>query len=87
MSVAKLQSKVTAQGQISIPAEVRRKLGIGAGSILEWEQRGDEMIVRRAGRYTWADIRQALFGDEKPEPLPDVKEAIRQHVRHKHGRR
>ena len=27
------QSKVTAQGQISVPAEIRRKLGIGPGSI------------------------------------------------------
>jgi len=30
-----LHSKVTAQGQISVPAEIRRKLGIGPGSVLE----------------------------------------------------
>jgi AbrB family looped-hinge helix DNA binding protein len=34
MPIAK--SKVTAQGQISVPAEVRKKLGIGPGSTLEW---------------------------------------------------
>jgi len=28
-SMAIAQSKLTAQGQISVPAEVRRKLGIG----------------------------------------------------------
>lgn len=27
------RSKVTAQGQISVPAEVRRKLGVGPGSV------------------------------------------------------
>ena len=42
-------SKVTAQGQISVPAEVRRKLGIGPGSVLEWEEDGEQMIVRRKG--------------------------------------
>lgn len=35
------QSKETAQGQISVPAEVRKKLGIGPGSVLE--------IARKAG--------------------------------------
>ncbi|MGN6730352.1 MAG: AbrB/MazE/SpoVT family DNA-binding domain-containing protein, partial [Candidatus Binatia bacterium] len=36
--MALAQSKVTAQGQISVPAEVRRKLGIGPGSVLEWDE-------------------------------------------------
>jgi len=31
------ESKLTAQGQISVPAEVRRKLGLGPGSVLEWD--------------------------------------------------
>ena len=31
-------SRVTAQGQISVPAAVRRKLGIGPGSVLEWNE-------------------------------------------------
>lgn len=87
MSVANPQSKVTAQGQISIPAEVRRKLGVGPGSILEWEERDGEMVVRRAARYTLADVRAALFAPgEKPKPLYDVKEAIRERMRRKHGR-
>jgi AbrB family looped-hinge helix DNA binding protein len=30
------ESRVTAQGQISIPAEVRRRLGVGPGSVIEW---------------------------------------------------
>ena len=44
------QSKVTAQGQISVPAEVRRKLGIGPGSVLEWDEEGDVVVVRKADR-------------------------------------
>jgi AbrB family looped-hinge helix DNA binding protein len=50
MSLAK--SKLTAQSQISVPAEVRKKLGIGPGSVLEWEEQGDQVVVRRAWRYT-----------------------------------
>jgi antitoxin PrlF len=44
MAIAR--SKVTAQGQISVPAEVRRKLGVGPGSVLEWDEQGAEIVVR-----------------------------------------
>ncbi|HXK28355.1 MAG TPA: AbrB/MazE/SpoVT family DNA-binding domain-containing protein, partial [Candidatus Binatia bacterium] len=39
-------SKLTAQGQISVPAEIRKKLGVGPGSVLEWDEKDDEVIVR-----------------------------------------
>ena len=58
------QSKLTAQGQISVPAEVRRRLGVGPGSILIWEERDGELVVRRAGRYSSEEIHAALFGDK-----------------------
>ena len=35
-------SKLTAQGQISVPAKVRRKLGVGPGSVLEWDEDGEK---------------------------------------------
>jgi len=83
------QSKVTAQGQISVPAAVRRKLGVGPGSVLEWEQEGEKIVVRRAGRYTSEDIHRALFpkGPPKPRTLAELKEGIRQYIRKKHARR
>ncbi len=55
------RSKVTAQGQISVPVVVRRKLGVGPGSILEWDEDGDKIVVRRAGTYTFEDIHRAIF--------------------------
>ena len=59
MSIAK--SKLTAQGQISVPADVRKKLGVGPRSVLERDEQGDQVIVRRAGRYTSEEIHRALF--------------------------
>jgi len=50
------RSKITAQGQISVPAEVRRKLGIGPGSVLEWNEEGEKIVVRRSARYNWEDL-------------------------------
>jgi AbrB family looped-hinge helix DNA binding protein len=81
------QSKVTAQGQISVPSEVRKKLGVGPGSVLEWDEQGDQVVVRRAGRYTSEDVHNALFPDNAAPKRPvDVKNAIRKYIRKRHAR-
>jgi AbrB family looped-hinge helix DNA binding protein len=80
-------SKLTAQGQISVPSEIRRRLGVGPGSILEWEEEGERIVVRRAGRYTSEDVHRALF-DEPPVPhtLEDLKAGVRRYVKGRHAR-
>ncbi|MBI4700896.1 MAG: AbrB/MazE/SpoVT family DNA-binding domain-containing protein [Deltaproteobacteria bacterium] len=81
------QSRLSAQGQISVPAEVRRRLGLGPGSVLEWGVEADQVIIRRAGRYTAEEIHGALFPLEpKARALDELKEGIRRHVRARHAR-
>ena len=87
MAVA--HSKLTAQGQISVPAAIRRKLGIAPGSVLEWDEEDGKIVVRRAGRYTNEDIHRVLFPEGPPEPktLEELKDGIRQYIIEKHGSR
>ena len=87
MAIAR--SKVTAQGQISVPAEVRRKLGIGPGSVLEWDEEEDRIVVRRSGQYSCADVHAALFpdGDPRPAGSADIRQGIRKAMRRRHARR
>jgi len=87
--MALAHSKVTAQGQISVPAGVRRKLGIGPGSILEWDEDGENIVVRRSARFTSEDIHRALFPKQAPKSrtVDDLKEGIRRSVRERHARR
>jgi AbrB family looped-hinge helix DNA binding protein len=82
------QSKLTADGQVSVPQEILEKLGIGPGSVLEWHEEGDQVILRKAGRYTSEDIHRALF-PTPPEPrtIEEMDEGIRRHLRAKHARR
>jgi AbrB family looped-hinge helix DNA binding protein len=80
-------SKLTAQGQISVPAEVRRRLGIGPGSMLEWDAEDERIVVRRAGRYTFEDMHKALFPTPpKKRSLRELKEGIRKYIRDHHAR-
>jgi len=81
------QSKVTAQGQISVPVEIRKKLGLRPGSVLEWDEKGGEVVVRRAGRYTSAQVHEALFGVAQAHKAKvGVKEGIRKYIRRRHAR-
>ena len=78
-------SKITAQGQISVPAKVRRKLGVGPGSVIEWDDDGERVVVRRVGRFTSEDVHRSLFPTPpKPRTLEELKEGVRRHIR---GRR
>jgi antitoxin PrlF len=81
------QSKITAQGQISVPADVRKKLGVGPGSILEWDESNDQIVVRRAGRHNSLDIHKTLFANGKSTTPVSVKDGIRKYMRKKHARR
>jgi AbrB family looped-hinge helix DNA binding protein len=85
--MALAQSKLTAQGQISVPAEVRRRLGIGPGSVLEWDEEGERIIVRRVGRYSSEDVHKAVFSTRPSQRrLRELKEGVRDHIRRRHAR-
>ena len=72
-----------------MPSEIRKKLGVGPGSVLEWDEKYDEVIVRKAGRHSMADVHEALFPDGGPRRKASAiaKEGIRKHIRQKHARR
>jgi AbrB family looped-hinge helix DNA binding protein len=83
------QSKVTAQGQISVPAAIRRRLNIQPGSTLEWEAGPDStVILRRSGRYSNEDLHRALVG-RRPAPkrsIKDMDEGIRDYIKKRYAR-
>ena len=87
--MALAHSKVTSQGQISVPSDIRRKLGIGPGSVLEWDEEGDKIIVRRSVRFSSEDIHRALFPGKAPtsRTLDEMKEGIRRRARERYARR
>ena len=86
--MALAQSKLTAQGQISVPAKVRQRLGIGPGSVLEWDDEGGRVVVRKAGRYSSEEVHQALFPrDPKPRTLADLKKGIHKYIKGRYAGR
>jgi len=83
------ESRLTAQGQISVPAEVRRRLGLGPGSVLEWDDDGERIVVRRAGKYSSTAVHEEIFpyGAPARKTAEELKAGIRVHVKRRHARR
>lgn len=80
--MALAHSKLTAQGQISVPAKVRQKLGLGPGSVLEWDDDGEKVVLRRIGRYTSEDVHRRVFPTPpKPRTLAELKEGVRRYIK------
>jgi antitoxin PrlF len=82
------RSKLTSQGQISVPAEIRRKLGLVPGSVLEWDEAGEHVVVRRAGKHSSEDVHRAIFpkGAPKARSIEEIKAGVRRDVLKRHAR-
>ena len=90
MFIMKLaQSRLTSQGQVSVPAEVRRRLGLSPGSVLEWEADGEQIVVRRSQKHSSVDVHATLFpeGAASAHSLEELKDGIRRDIASRHARR
>lgn len=88
----KLQTKLTSQGQVSVPAPVRNYLHLIPGSVLVWTLEGDRIIVERAKRHSTAEVHQALFSEgpqvaDVAKTLGELKQGIRKNIQRRHAGR
>jgi len=73
-----IQSKLTSQGQVSIPAAVRSALGVKPGATILWTIEPDGVRVTREKKYTFEDIHKVLFPSGyvgKPKTDAQIKAA------------
>jgi len=70
------QSKVTSKGQITLPAEMRAKLGLGPGSRVHFEERHDGSFVIRRKTGDIRELRGIIKYDGPPLSIEDMNRAI-----------
>ena len=71
-----MKSTISSKGQITVPAEVRRKLGLTAGTVVAFEVREGTAILRKghAGRHP-VDV---LYGSLKfDRPTDEILDEMR----------
>jgi bifunctional DNA-binding transcriptional regulator/antitoxin component of YhaV-PrlF toxin-antitoxin module len=83
MSLA--QSRITNQGQVSIPVSVLRQFGLAPGEVINWEIRDGILTIEKAGQYDLEDVKRCL---KLPKGMhrtdEEIREGIRLRVRSKH---
>lgn len=84
MTVA--ESKLTSQGQISVPANIRQKLGLAPGSVIEWaENEAGEITVKRSTKFSSEDIHNAIFTvPPERKSFEEIDEAVKTQLKHKY---
>lgn len=91
-----IQTKLTTQGQVSVPAAIRHLLALTPGSTLVWTEIAGKVMVERAVRHSTAEVHQALFADDaskadqtlakqKPKTLTQLNQGIKQHMQQRHA--
>ena len=92
----KTLTKLTSQGQVSVPAAVRKVLHLMPGSVLVWSQEGDRIVVERAKQHSTAEVHQALFAgpsragapaDAPPRTLAELEQGLRRRMQRRHAGR
>jgi hypothetical protein len=55
--------------------------------VLESEEEGDAVVVRKAGRYTSEDIHRAIFPQGKPaaKKVEEFDKGVRRYMKKKHA--
>ncbi len=71
-----LHAKITSKGQITLPAELRVKLGLLPGSRVSFEEQSDGSFVIRRKTRDVRELRGILQYDGPPVTLEQMDEAI-----------
>ena len=71
-------STISSKGQITIPVEVRRKLGLRRGDRLQFVITDDGSLVLRPATRDIRAIKGMIAKPDSPVSLEDMEQAIRQ---------
>lgn len=71
-----MESIVSSKGQVTLPADIRKRLGIAAGTRLQFVVRGDDLlgIVKVGGSVR--ELKAALGKAPRPMSLQDIERVI-----------
>jgi antitoxin PrlF len=73
-------AKITSKGQITVPIEVRKAMGLKPGSKVLFFQDAEGDFVMRARTGSVMDLRGCLAGFDVPKTDEEMNELIHQHA-------
>ena len=81
-----MYATLTSKGQVTLPKEIRERLGLDAGTMLDFQLLPDNTITARAVRPDARRIRGILTSPHaQPLTVEQVDERVAKHLREKHA--
>ena len=69
-------AKITSRGQVTIPIDIRKRLGVREGDkIIFFEDRG-QIVVANAAKLAFANMREAFAGEAERLGLNDEQDVV-----------
>ncbi|MCL2088857.1 MAG: AbrB/MazE/SpoVT family DNA-binding domain-containing protein [Oscillospiraceae bacterium] len=69
-------AKITSRGQVTIPIDIRRKLGVREGDKVIFMENEGKILVVNAAKTAFTNIRQAFSGEAERLGIKDEKDVI-----------
>jgi AbrB family looped-hinge helix DNA binding protein len=69
--MAAARARVTSKGQVTIPAEIRKELGLTAGDRISFVREGGVIRIERA--KSWVEETKGMFRDAAVRPAPSAR--------------
>ncbi|MDR2671537.1 MAG: AbrB/MazE/SpoVT family DNA-binding domain-containing protein [Oscillospiraceae bacterium] len=69
-------AKITSRGQITIPIDIRKKLGVKEGDKVIFLEDGGRIVVANAAKIAFANMRTAFAGEAERLGLKDEQDVV-----------
>jgi AbrB family looped-hinge helix DNA binding protein len=69
-------AKITSRGQITIPIDIRKKLGVKEGDKVVFIEDGGRIVVANAAKIAFANMREAFAGEAERLGLKDERDVV-----------
>jgi len=70
-------AKITSRGQITIPIDVRKKLGLKEGDKVIFIEEGDSIIFANAAKVAFRNMQKAFEGEAERLGLKDEQDVVK----------
>ena len=69
-------AKITSRGQITIPIDIRKRLGVKEGDKVIFIEDDDRIVVANAAKIAFANMRTACAGEAERLGLKDERDVV-----------
>ena len=69
-------AKITSRGQITIPIDIRKKLGVREGDKVIFIEDGNRIVMANAAKIAFANMRTAFAGEAERLGLKDERDVV-----------